>query len=319
MHVKRLVGGLLILLLLVAGAYAVWGRGGDEKPAEAANQSADEIPPIKAPDVVIADAKVVPVRSATLSFATSGTLSGVMVNEGERVEAGQPLLRLDDARQRAAVTQAEAQLRRVEAYLAQLKSGARPQEIESAAAAVDAARAQLSKVKVVGPPLEVTVADAEVRRLEAQLDLIKSGERPENIAAAEADVAAAKASLELARVALNETELAAPFAGVVAALLPNVGEYVAPGTAAVRLADDSAWQLETDDLTELGVVRVREGSVATVTVDALPGVELTGRVVSIKPLGENRLGDITYKAVVALDQQDPRLRWNMTASVTIEE
>jgi len=38
----------------------------------------------------------------------------------------------------------------------------------------------------------------------------------------------------------------------------------------------------------------------------------------IKPLGENKQGDMTYVVIVAPDQIDPRLRWNMTASVAIE-
>ncbi len=319
MYVKRFVGGLVILVLLVAGAYTLWGRDKQEKPAEAANQSAVDIPPVKAPKVVIADATVVPVRHAALSFGGGGTLAELLVNEGDSVEAGALLMRQESARQEAALAQARAQLSRAEAALAELKSGPRPQEVASAEAALDAARAQLAKVEVVGPPLEITVADAQVRRLTAQLDLVKSGARPESIRAAEAEVQAARAALAQAQAALDETELRAPFSGVIAAVESRVGEYVGPGTPIVWLGDTSEWRLETEDLTELGVVRVREGSTAAITFDALPDVEIAGRVIGIKPLGENRLGDITYQAVVALDELDPRLRWNMTAAVTIEE
>ena len=52
-------------------------------------------------------------------------------------------------------------------------------------------------------------------------------------------------------------------------------------------------------------------------IDALPETELSGRVVHIKPIGENKLGDITYTAQIELDEQDERLRWNMTAQTTI--
>ena len=83
-----------------------------------------------------------------------------------------------------------------------------------------------------------------------------------------------------------------------------------------RLADQSAWHIETDDLTEINVVFVKEGDRARITVDALPDVELMGTVVRIKPLGENKQGDITYTATIA-DAHEERLRWNMTASVTI--
>jgi len=46
---------------------------------------------------------------------------------------------------------------------------------------------------------------------------------------------------------------------------------------------------------------------------------LLGRVSRIRPLGENKQGVITYVATIELDRQDPRLRWNMTASATIAQ
>jgi HlyD family secretion protein len=85
----------------------------------------------------------------------------------------------------------------------------------------------------------------------------------------------------------------------------------------VRLADLSGWRVETTDLTELSVVRIKGGDRAIITFDALPGVEIPGTVTRINALGENRRGDITYTAVITPDEQDARLRWNMTASVMI--
>jgi HlyD family secretion protein len=87
----------------------------------------------------------------------------------------------------------------------------------------------------------------------------------------------------------------------------------------VQLADLAAWQIETTDLTEQNIVRVRSGSQASVSFDALPSLDLRGTVSRIRPLGENKQGDITYAVTIKLDQQDPQLRWNMTATVAIEE
>jgi len=83
------------------------------------------------------------------------------------------------------------------------------------------------------------------------------------------------------------------------------------------VADLAAWQIETTDLTELNVVRVGAGSPVTMTFDALPGLELSGTVSRIRALGENKQGDITYVVTITPDQQDERLRWNMTAAVSI--
>ena len=103
-----------------------------------------------------------------------------------------------------------------------------------------------------------------------------------------------------------------------AELEARVGEQVAPGSPVAQLADFSAWQIETDDLTELGVVEIDAGSPVTISVDAIPELELTGRVTSIKAIGENKRGDITYTVMVEPHQQDERLRWNMTTVVSIE-
>jgi HlyD family secretion protein len=93
---------------------------------------------------------------------------------------------------------------------------------------------------------------------------------------------------------------------------------VASGSPVAQLADFSAWQIETDDLTELGVVEIDAGSPVTISVDAIPELELAGRVTSIKPIGENKRGDITYTVIVEPQGQDERLRWNMTTVVSIE-
>jgi HlyD family secretion protein len=97
-----------------------------------------------------------------------------------------------------------------------------------------------------------------------------------------------------------------------------VREYVAPGAPIVQLADAGGWQIETSDLTELNVGNVHVGAPATISFDALPGVTLPGTVMRIKGFGENKQGDITYKVVVKPAQQDARLHWNMTASVSID-
>ena len=48
-----------------------------------------------------------------------------------------------------------------------------------------------------------------------------------------------------------------------------------------------------------------------------PRLALSGRVTHIKPIGENKQGDITYTVLVELDEQNEQLRWNMTAQTTI--
>lgn len=317
--VQKWITRIMVVAVVAGAAYFALRPAGDRAGITGVREQgeAEVLPPVKADDTIRADGKVVPVRSATLSFATAGAVAEVLVKEGDKVRAGQVLVRLNSARQVAAVTQAEAQLSRATARLDELRSGARSQEIAAAQAALEGATARLARAKASGPPLEIAIAEAEARAAQAQLDLVRAGVRSETIAAAKAELTAAAATLEQARVTLAETELRAPFAGTVASLRSSPGEYMAVGNPVLRLVDESAWLVQTEDLTELGVVKVREGDSATVTLDAIPDLRLPGKVVRINPQGENRSGDITYTATIELIRLDKRLRWNMTASVAI--
>jgi HlyD family secretion protein len=64
---------------------------------------------------------------------------------------------------------------------------------------------------------------------------------------------------------------------------------------------------------------VKVGQAVKVTFDAIPGLTLDGKVLRIQSLGVNKQGDITYKVVIQLNQQDERLKWNMTALVTFQD
>jgi len=199
-----------------------------------------------------------------------------------------------------------------------LAAGADADQIADARARVQRARAELDRVQAPGSASDISSAQAEVHRAEAQLAQLQAGSRPEAIAAAEAQVREAETALMQEQLALEETTLRAPFAGVIADLDLKVGEQAAAGTPVVQLADLSAWEIHTEDLTELSVVNVTEGQRVSVTLDALPDLVLAGVVTRIKPLGENRQGDITYTVIITPETTDPRLRWNMTAVATLD-
>jgi HlyD family secretion protein len=215
------------------------------------------------------------------------------------------------------IQMAEQQVVSSQASLDKLRAGAENDELAAARAQVASSSASLDKLSGAQRDATLDAAHAAVDKAQAQLDQLKAGASTDQLAVAASEVQSAQAALKLAQVALNTTELRAPFAGVVAAIIPKTGEYVASGAALVNLADMSAWQIETTDLTELSVVSVREGGAATMSFDAIPGLKLPGTVSRIRALGENRQGDITYVVTVTPAGHDARLRWNMTASVTI--
>ncbi len=220
--------------------------------------------------------------------------------------------------QSAQLQQATISYEAAKARLADLQASPRQSDIASASAQVRQAKAQLDRLKAEQPG-DLAEAEAGVQQSQAQLDLLMAGARKEEIAAAEADVAAATTAVQQALVSLADTELRAPFDGTIAELNVNLGEQVSPAASVVRLANLSTWQIETEDLTELDVVGVNENTPVSLTFDAIPGLEMAGKVKYVKPLGKDNRGDIVYTVVIEPEQQDPRLLWNMTAVVTLKK
>ncbi|MFN8440230.1 MAG: HlyD family efflux transporter periplasmic adaptor subunit [Caldilineaceae bacterium] len=217
----------------------------------------------------------------------------------------------------AALEKATNNYAAAKARLDALYTGTSQATVSAAAAQVRQAQAQLNTLQST-LPTDIAAAQADVSLSQAQLDLVKAGVRPEQIAAAEADVAAATAQVQQALVALAQTELRAPFAGTVARLNINPGEAVVQSSVVVRLADLSQWQIETEDIKELDISAIREDKPVKLTFDALPGLQLSGNIRYIRPIGEDNRGDIVYTAVIEPERMDEHLLWNMTAVVTID-
>jgi multidrug efflux pump subunit AcrA (membrane-fusion protein) len=192
---------------------------------------------------------------------------------------------------------------------------AHPTEAELAAAAAQVQAAQAARDRLTPDAAEI---QAKLAALEAaKAALAKLQPSADERAILEAGVKSAQVARDLAAEQLSAARLVAPFAGTVMTLDIEAGEYALPGTPILRLADTSAWQIETTDLTELNIAQIKEGMPASVTFDAIPELTLTGHVSRIKPYGDTRQGDIVYTVIVMPDQQDERLRWNMTAKVSI--
>jgi multidrug resistance efflux pump len=202
---------------------------------------------------------------------------------------------------------ARAQLNEAQAALAKTKAGATPEQIAQAQAGVVQVQAALAELKAGATAEKVTVAEAGVQSAEAGIGI------------AEAGIESAEAGLQSVETELGKTELKAPFDGVVGSLNVETGEIVQPGEVSVIVGDNSIWQIETDDLTEIDVVRVRPGRKVTISVDALPNDEFEGEVIRIKPKSETKAGDVTYTVLIDITSgPTEKLQWGMTTFVDIE-
>jgi multidrug resistance efflux pump len=129
----------------------------------------------------------------------------------------------------------------------------------------------------------------------------------------------ADAQVKAAEKAISDLEVRAPFAATVVTLDVTPGETILPNQPVVVLADFSAWMIETNDLTEIEVVRVSENQAAEIVPDALPNLTLPATVERIARESSRKGGDVTYKVRLALDEVDPALRWGMTVEVRFNE
>jgi len=164
---------------------------------------------------------------------------------------------------------------------------------------------------------EIAVAQADVDRAQASLELLRTGARPEDVAVAEAQVSQAELALSQARAALEDASLRAPFAGTVGTLLVREGEMISPGAPAIILGDVSEFKVETTDLNEIDIYLVQLGQEVDLTFDALPERSIRGVVSHIAPMASLGQGGTNYSVIIELTEQDPGLRWGMTAFVDI--
>ncbi len=238
-------------------------------------------------------------------------------HEGDRIETGALLLKLDVRDIELALQRSRAEQAQAEAQLRLLQAGARPEDIRQAAAQVTAAQADGSAARAELAAAEqdlerfeallkanagsakqrddaatrrdvardrVAAAEGRVRAAEESLARLRAGSRREEIEAARARVAAALAQVATSQKNLADTTLTSPVAGVVTEKLVELGEIVAPRTPAFVVTDlDRAWA--DVFVPEPAVPRIQLGQAATLFTDA-GGSGIPGRVTYISPKAE---------------------------------
>jgi HlyD family secretion protein len=236
------------------------------------------------------------VTDAQLGFKMPGRVVERLVSEGQRVTAGQPIARLDDAEQREELELRRAELAATEAALAELEAGSRPQEITAAEATLHSAEAErdrsrldftrqqellgkdaISNREFEASQSQLKVAEAHVAEAAEKLKLVREGPRAETINQARARVEQTRAALALAQTHVDNTKLASPLAGVVLSHNIEPGEFVAAGTPIVTVADTAhLWVRAYINQTDLG--RIQHGQKVAVHTDTFPNKTYDGTI-----------------------------------------
>jgi HlyD family secretion protein len=258
-------------------------------------------------------------HESLVSFKVQGRIIDLPVEEGQSVEPGALLARLDDAdyKQKLRIDEASVHVR--ESNLALMLAGTREQEVKASQQTMLDAQADLQQKKLdydraqrLFSKDEISAQDRDLadtarKRAEASFQAAQQrysqaveGSRKEDIAIARANLREAKATLGLSRVTLDYTILRAPSAGVITVRQAELGEVVVPGTPVVTLADlDHIWLRAYIAETDLG--RVRWGQDATITTDTYPGKRYRGRISFISSTAEFTPKSVqTYKERVTL-------------------
>ena len=255
------------------------------------------------------------------------------------------------------IAAAEAELASAQAALADLLALPDKEAIERARIALEQARnnlwsAQVQRDSLPGGPLrkqaEATVANAElavrtaeieyeqaqkgasasdlaaarsrVAQAQATLAKLKAGPSKEDLRAAELAVRQAEHQLEQARWSPDEVELRAPFSGTLVSFDLHEGDFVTAGAPVATLADLSEFVVKTTDLDEWGVARIAVDQPVKLVFTAFEDKTLSGTVTDIASQPTTLpAGDVAYTVTIALDKQDPELRWGMTARVEFEK
>lgn len=233
---------------------------------------------------------------AQLGFEAAGRIDTILVDEGDRVKAGQELARLDESELSARRQQATAQLASAQATLDELERGSRTQEVQQGQDQLAAANQRLadaqrdldrtkrlfdggavSRETLDKAQLAFDVAQSQHDQAAQALQLLQIGPRPERIDAQRAAVAAAQATVQQINAMLGNAVIHAPFDGVVTVKDREIGETVSPGAPVLTVTNlDDRWVRIYIPETRIGAVHLGEG--ATITADTYKGRVYRGAV-----------------------------------------
>ncbi len=286
---------------------------------------------------ITANGEVIPVQRLNLNPKTAGRLAELYVEQGDRVQPGQVVARMDNRELQAQRQQALAELARAEANLNLLKSGNRPEAIGQAQAGVNQAQAEIaaaqtrydlatqraqrnqslatdgaiSRDRLDEVLNEQRSAQANLEQARArynnaaqQLRLQRNGARTQEIAQAAAQVAAAEASLQAIDTQLEDTVIRAPFAGVITQRNATDGDFVTPTSFSSNTSSATSIVTLANDLEilakvpEVDIGQIKPGQEVDIRVDSFPQQTFKGVVRLVSPEAKE---DATQRGVITFE------------------
>ncbi|WP_445534951.1 HlyD family efflux transporter periplasmic adaptor subunit [Acinetobacter sp. G18] len=287
---KKVIAIVLVILALVIISFWVWKYNNK-------NQKDNDLTLYGNVDI----------RQVSLAFEQSGRIEKLLVQEGDKVKAGQVLATLNTNSLEIQAKQAQAQLKAQQEAIVKQQVGARPEEISQAKAQLASTQADLDKASKNLQRLQILVnstdgraisqqeldyaksnqysAEAAVRERQANLELIIKGARQEDREATKAQYDATKANLDLINYNLSQAELKSPVNAVVRARLQEVGDMTTAQKAVYTLALTAPkWVRVYANEKDLSSIHM--GGTAQVIRDSYPNQPINGKIGYISSVAE---------------------------------
>ena len=294
--------------------------------------------------------------SATVSWSTSGVVEEVYVKAGDQVKAGDVLMKLKTTSVDASIISAQADLIDAQKELDDLLNSSNTDlaqaviDLRDAQEAYDKAEDYLHYLQTNKKiPQTETRAYTQTRQnswmyvyktklykgpapadwiIEAENDLALKKAELENAqhtndrlkdGANAQDVTAAQANVDAAHATVDSMSVIAPFDGQVLYIESQPGDVVETGTVAIDIANLDHLVIEAQ-VDETDIAKVNVGDPITATLDAVDGLELTGKVAAVDPVGQEDSGVVKYTVLVEVDKvvEDVFLPLGGTANVIIQ-
>ena len=286
---------------------------------------------------------VIELEETTIGFELGGRLTQLLVKEGDLVEVGAVVARLDDGLEQSARDAQASQVEVAKQQAGAVKAGARGEEVRALQARVDAARASeallekqagrertlVAKGAIAQASLDelegqLARASAEREALDHNLKLLRQGARHEDVSVAEARAQAATAALEMNDARLVRHELRSPIRGTVLDVNFQQGEVVGAAAPVITLADAQHPYLDVF-VPQAEIARVSVGEGAKVKIDALSR-ELAGKVEHIARrteftprylFSEKERSTLVVRVRVRIEDPEEQLRAGVPAFVRL--
>jgi HlyD family secretion protein len=273
--------------------------------------------------------QVYPNRKANVGPKEGGLLEELYVEQGQSVQKGQILARMDSSRLANEVAEAKASADAARARYLESRNGSRRQDVSqieaekrSAQASLTIAQDNYNRFKQLRDQGVVNNIDFNTRRLELdrarealkgseqKLNLLKAGSRYEQVLASKAEVDRTAASLANAQTRFRDLTIRAPFTGIVSQRFAQAGSFVSPtSTTQGDSATSSSILLLIDRLEVLATVaesdiaRIKVGQPVAITTTAFPDKTFKGKVRLVAPEAVQENGITQFQVRVQLDDE----------------